>query len=377
VDNDLNRNSDVFVRDQKTGAMILVSVSSYGSQGNGYSGGLISVSEDARLVAFKSLATNLVQGDTNGRWDVFVRDRVEERTTRVSVSSSGEQGNRDSESPSISADGRFVAFCSDSSNLVGGDNSTGICHVYVHDRETAQTTRVSVSNNGQRGNSHSEYPSVSADGRFVAFQSHASNLVPLDTNNTNDVFVHDRDTRRTTRVSLSNSGEQASGVSGWPSMSADGNSVAFYSSASNLVVKDTNRDFDIFVRDIGLGQTTRVSVSTGGDEGNRLSLHPGISADGSTVVFMSWATNLVDSDTNGFQDVFVHDRLKGQTTLVSITTGGQQGAHESGTLSAISANGNFVAYEAYAWNLVWGDSNNTFDVFVRNRAPAAGGIPWR
>jgi Tol biopolymer transport system component len=172
------------------GTTTRVSVASNGAQGNGDSFSS-SISADGRYVAFHSIASNLVSGDTNGAWDVFVHDRQSGQTTRVSAASNGAQGNGDSESPSISADGRYVAFSSDASNLVSGDTN-GAWDVFVHDRQSGQTTRVSAASNGAQGNGDSESPSISADGRYVAFSSDASNLVSGDTNGAWDVFVHDR-----------------------------------------------------------------------------------------------------------------------------------------------------------------------------------------
>ena len=166
-----------------------VSVASDGAQGNGYSYHP-SISADGRYVAFESYATNLVSGDTNGYIDVFVHDRQGGGTTRVSVTSDGAQGGTGSWNPSISADGRYVAFMSAASNLVSGD--TCCSDIFVHDRQSGQTTRVSVASDGAQGNNHSWYPSISADGRYVAFHSYASNLVSGDTNSAPDVFVHDR-----------------------------------------------------------------------------------------------------------------------------------------------------------------------------------------
>ena len=183
-----------------------VSVSSGGVEGNLGSGSL-SISADGRFVAFESDARNLVPGDINGSTDIFVHDRVTRETTRVSVSSAGVEGNSESGIPSISADGRFVAFHSYANNLVPRD--TGWADIFVRDRVTHETTRVSVSSAGVAGNvGSSGYVSFSADGRFVAFESDATNLVPGDMNDETDIFVHDRVTRETTRVSVSSAGER-------------------------------------------------------------------------------------------------------------------------------------------------------------------------
>ncbi|PKN65255.1 MAG: hypothetical protein CVU57_11495, partial [Deltaproteobacteria bacterium HGW-Deltaproteobacteria-15] len=301
-----------------------VSVSSDGSEGNG-SSVYSSISADGRYVAFQSTASNLVSGDTNGKDDIFVHDRQTGATTRVSVSSGGLEGNGFSNGrPSISADGRYVAFQSTASNLVSGDTN-GKYDIFVHDRQTGATTRVSVSSNGSEGNSNSYSPSISSDGSYVAFDSNASNLVPGDTNENYDIFVHERQTGATSRVSVGSDGSEGNGRSSNPSISADGRYVAFNSDAGNLVPVDTNGDYDVFVHDRQTGATSRVSVSSDGSEGNSYSLFPVISADGRYVAFASNAGNLVPGDTNGIYDIFVHDRQTGATSRVSVSSDGSEG----------------------------------------------------
>jgi Tol biopolymer transport system component len=289
-----------------SGTTTRVSVASDGTQANGDSDDL-SISADGRYVAFRSWADNLVSGDTNSADDIFVHDRQTGQTSRVSVASDGTQANGDSDDLSISADGRYVAFRSWADNLVSGDTN-GEFDVFVHDRQTGQTSRVSVASDGTQGNSHSWAPSVSADGRYVAFNSWANNLVSGDSNGRVDIFVHDRQTGQTNRVSVASDGTQANGDSVWPSISADGRYVAFHAWANNLVSGDTNGWYDIFVHDRQTGQTSRVSVASDGTQGNDDSWSPSISADGHYVAFRSRANNLVSGDTNGRYDVFVHDR---------------------------------------------------------------------
>jgi Tol biopolymer transport system component len=235
----------------------------------------------------------------------------------------------------------------------------------------ASTTRVSVSSDGGQGeDGHSLRPSISADGRYVAFASGASNLASGDTNGYDDIFVHDRQTGQTTRVSVASDGSQENGSSWSPSISADGRYVAFASEASNLVSGDTDGYDDVFVHDRQMGQTTRVSVASDGTQGNHDSGHWGgssISAGGRYVAFESWASNLVDSDTNSYDDVFVHDRQTGHTARVSVTSDGTQGNGESRGYPSISADGRYVAFESGASNLVSGDTNDYSDVFVHER----------
>ncbi len=341
-----------------------VSVDSSGSEGNGASG-RSSISSDGRFVAFESAASNLVSGDTNGTQDIFVHDRQTATTSRVSVSSSGIQGNNLSETPSISSDGRFVAFASHASNLVSGDNN-GNQDIFVHDRQTGTTSRVSVDSSGSEGNNRSEFPSISSDGRFVAFHSIASNLVSDDTNVTGDIFVHDRQTGTTSRVSVDSSGSEGNGRSSFPSISSDGRFVAFDSHASNLVSGDNNSSQDIFVHDRQTGTTSRVSVGSSGSEGNGGSSFPSISGDGRFVAFFSLASNLVSGDTNGTFDGFVHDRQTGTTSRVSVDSSGSEG-NSSSFAASISNDGRFITFYSTASNLVSGDTNGTFDVFVHDR----------
>jgi Tol biopolymer transport system component len=341
-----------------------VSVGPGGVQGNDRSF-VPSISADGRFVAFPSAASNLVPGDTNGQTDVFVRDRQMDTTRRVNVGPGGVQGDNSSFFPSISATGRFVAFVSHASNLVS-PGTNGWNHVFVRDRQRGTTRLVSVGPQGVQGNADCYLVTISANGRFVAFYSDASNLVPRDTNRAADVFLRDRQTGTTRRVSVGPHGVQGNGSSGAPSISADGRFVAFDSAASNLVRGDTNGQADVFVRDRQMATTRRVSVGPGGVQGNSGSGTPSISADGRFVAFDSAASNLVPGDTNGQTDVFLHDRQTGTTLRMSIGPGGIQGNDHSYQPS-ISADGRFVAFSSFASNLVPGGIEGQEDVYVRDR----------
>ena len=265
--------------------------------------------------------------------------------------------------PSISADGRFVAFESDASDLVRHD-TLGFQDVFVHDRETGKTTRVSISSGGSQANGDSDDPSISASGRFVAFESDATNLVAGDTLGFRDVFVHDRKTGKTSRVSVRSGGTEGDGPSGHPAISATGRLVAFESDASNLVAGDTLGFRDVFVRDRRSGITRRVSLRSDGAEGEGESRGAAISREGRYVAFVSDAPNLVPQDTKGFADVFVHDRSTGQTTRESVRSNGAEAdGDSSGT--AISDDGRFVAFGSFATNLVTSDTNTERDAFWR------------
>jgi Tol biopolymer transport system component len=258
------------------------------------------ISADGRFVAFTSDASNLVPGLKYGT-DVFVRDRLARVTRLVSVGAAGE-GNDYSTEPAISPDGRFVAFSSLATNLVPGVSEG---NVFVRDLLAGVTQVVSVGAAG-RATGGSFTPSISAGGRFVAFASAASNLVPGDTNGAWDVFVRDRLAGVTRRVSVASNGRQGNGTSDWPAISADGRYVAFNSAASNLVASDSNDALDVFVRDRLAGLTRRVSVGAAG-QANGDSFQPTITADGRSVAFHSIASNLVVRDTNACWDVFVRD----------------------------------------------------------------------
>ena len=353
-----------------------VSVSSAGAQGDRdtYAAG---ISASGRYVLLNSMARNLVSGDTNDSPDVFVRDRTGGVTTRISVSTGGAQARGRSSAGGMSASGRYVVFESDAPNLVAGDTNNA-SDVFLHDLGSGVTSRVSVSSGGRQASGPSGFAAISADGRYVAFSSLAPNLVRGDTNRISDIFVRDLATGKTTRISVDNRGRQArcradACESTEPALSAHGRYVAFESSATNLVRRDTNRLADVFVRDRRTGRTTRVSVDShgrqgGGDRTNNGSNAPAISGNGRYVVFHSNDSNLVRGDTNRVFDIFAHDRRTGRTTRVSVSSSGGQADQESLGALSISADGRYVAFTSLASNLVAGDANDITDVFVRELA---------
>jgi len=360
---------DIFVRDRSAGTTELVSVDSAGVQGNGDSLGC-GLSADGRFVAFESAASNLVADDTNGFPDVFVRDLQAGTTERVSVSSTGEQGDGypGLGSRALSADGRWIVFSSYATHLVPGD-SNGAWDVFVRDRATGTTERASLGPDGREGNGDSQDAAISTDGRFVAFSSGATNLVENDRNGVDDLFVFDRQNGATERVSVDSAGAEANGRSSNGSVSGDGRLVAFVSVATNLVAGDTNDVEEVFVHDRSTGATWRASVSSSGVQADGGGNGPELSADGRFVVFYSWASNLVAGDTNSTTDVFVHDLATAATRRVSVASDGSQG-DEMSYWAEISADGRIVAFTSFADNLVPGDTGWD-DVFVRDQGPFA------
>lgn len=345
------------------GPTIRASVSSGGGQGNGASS-RPAVSADGRYIAFSSDADNLVGGDTNGARDIFVHDRVANTTQRVSIRTGGEQANGPSFAPAISDDGRIVAFYSLASNLVSGDTN-GRADVFAHDRQTGQTSLMSVVINGT-ANGDSRDPDISGDGRYVVFASSASNLVGGDTNQADDIFRWDRVALIMERISVDSNGAQANNFSRNPAVNGNGQRIVFTSDAGNLVAGDGNFTADIFLRDTSTGITSRVSITDGGGEANGTSWLPDISSGGQHIVFVSYATNLVGNDNNGYADVFLRNTGTGRTHIISIATDGAQGNNASEDPS-VSADGRYVAFDSFATSLSPGTSPDLRKLFVRDR----------
>ena len=351
-----------------------VSVDGNGNQGNAQSGlGLafeqrtVAISADGNVIAFASAASNLVAGDGNGSIDIFVVDRVAGTIERVSVDSTGIEADADCVAPAISADGNVVAFWSRTTNLVANDTN-GAEDTFLHDRSTGITERVSVNTAGVEGDLGSYRASLSSDGMLVAFESNATNLAVVDTNKSTDIFLRDRAAGTTRRVSLTSSGTPP-GPGGCfdPSISSDGSRVAFSARATDFVLGDTNGHYDVFVRDRVAVTTVRVSVDSSGLQGDSTSWHPTICADGSTVEFESYASNLVPGDVEGQGDVFVHELASGITERVSVDGSGNGGDGESND-AMLSADGKFVVFSSLAANLFANDTNGVRDVFLRDRA---------
>ncbi len=377
---DRNGVPDVFVYNAATGQINRASLSNDGEEANGPSFDP-ALSADGRYVAFASQADNLVLGDTNGRQDIFVRDLVTGLTERVSVASGGGQADGDSFYPALSADGRYVVFASDASNLVVGDTNQSR-DIFVHDRHTGQTRRVSVSSGGDQADRDATLPAISGDGRYVVFESLATNLVPDDRNNTSDIFLHDTVAGTTVRISVAADGTEADGPSHLAAISADGRVIGFRSFATNLVEGDSNRTWDVFVVERETGWVERVSLASDGTQGNPSLVNPqleparpSLSADGRFVAFQSDADNLVPDDTNQVADVFVRDRQTNQTERVSVGNDGSQGqAHAF--RPAISGDGRYVAFLSRATGLLASSGSDVVIGFYRDRtAPSPTATP--
>lgn len=337
-----------------------------------------SFSADGRYFAFESSDSTIVAGDTNGVSDVFVKDTLTGAVTRVSVKTDGTQGNGGSYFPHLSADGRYVAFQSDATNLVKTDRN-GVRDIFLRDRTLNTTILVSVSSSGTQGNqaSGSAYQpdsAVSADGRYVAYVSAATNLVSGDTNLRRDVFLYDRTTAATTRVSVGTPAVQSNGDSEYPAISGDGRYVAFASQSTNFAGGGTNLFLNVYVRDRTLSTTTRLSARTSGAMTTGDSLRPAVSSDGHYVAFDS-SDPLISSDTNGFADVYVADITNGALTRVSVGNAGEQ-ANSSSYGAYISQDGRFVTFVSNASNLVAGAPGGGALVYDRLGADFGAAYPF-
>ena len=368
VPGDTNNASDVFLRDLFLGTTERVSVAANGAQADSISGGAL-ISADNRFVGFSSAATNLVVGDTNHAYDAFVRDLQLATTERASVGVGGAVGDGQSYFSGISADGRFVLFVSTATNMVAIDTN-GVQDLFVRDRTNGTTERVSLSSSGAQGNGDSGAGQISADGRFVCFSSEASNLVPGDLNGVRDVFVRDRLNGTTALVSVGLAGPALEASTAF-SISADGRFVGFESLDPSLVPNDSNASIDCFVHDRPTGQTTPVSVSSTGAVGELRSFSSQVWGNGLFATFWSSSTNLVSGDTNSTSDVFLRNLQLGTTERVSVDSNGGQ-SNGGSYFASLSADGRFVAFSSLASNLVAGDTNGVYDVFVRDRGAPAG-----
>ncbi|WP_370943620.1 TolB family protein [Amycolatopsis sp. cg5] len=348
-------------------------------------------SADGRYVVFASYATNFIPGNTNGSQGIYVKDTVTGVISHASAAANGTQADADSESPSISADGRYVAFTSVATNLVPGDTN-GVRDVFVKDIRTGAIVKASTA--------ESDFATISADGRHVSFRSGTSAYVknldtaetklivanapattyPLsadgrlavfatsgalvagDTNNVSDVYLKDSQTGTLSRISTTATGGQSAGGGTAPTISADGKFAAFESAAADLVPSDANGAADVFVKDLAKGTIRIGTVTAAGAQANGAATEPKLSANGRYLAFASAATNLVPGDTNGADDVFVKDLDKGTVLRTSVAAGGAQAEADSDNVD-LSGNGRVTVFRSESANLASADGNNVADIF--------------
>ncbi|MDF2534684.1 MAG: domain protein beta Propeller [Bacillales bacterium] len=378
VKGDNNNATDIFVKNISTDSIMIVSTSKKGSIAKGFSSNAV-ISSNGRYVAFESTAANLVSNDTNGTYsDIFLKDLTTGDIQLISKTSSGNQVLAASSLPSISTDGLYVTFQANGS-LIEGIETMGN-HLYIYNCLTGATEMVDVSETGEIANLAGNYrPNISGDGRYVIFESESTNLVPNDNNYSTDIFVRDCLENKTVRVNISSEGAPSTASCYSPSISADGRYVEFQSIANNLVADNaTDYNTDIFIHDRdtdGNGvfdetnriSTIKASVSTTGQIGSSGSVDGYISANGQYVVFSSSASNLVDSDTNSKTDIFVHNISNGVTTRVNLSVYNVE-ANNHSYYPVISADGQCVAFASTASNLTDSDTNGDLaDIFVYQR----------
>lgn len=323
------------------------------------------ISADGRYIVFSSGRDTLAPGGGNGWTDVYLRDRVLGTTERISVDAAGQEGDGDSYDETISADGRYVVYQTRATNLLPG-GSSGLADIIVHDRATNTNTGVGADPAGNAFEGGVAQPGVSADGRYVVFAGYgrpdANGLYPPP-----QVYLHDRSTGSTELVSVAMSGGPGNERSESAQVSADGRFVVFTSAASDLVGGDTNGVDDVFLRDRTAGTTTRMSRSAAGYQAKQPSGYPQITPDGRYVVFSSLAGNLVADDRNFASDIFVRDRQTGHLERVSSNVLGVE-ANGDSWYASISDDGRYVAFTSNAFNLDAADLNYFYDVFVKDRS---------
>ncbi|MFW2373245.1 MAG: TolB family protein [Gammaproteobacteria bacterium] len=369
VPNDTNNKTDIFVHDRLTEITERISVVSDGTQADNSSHGA-DISDDGRYVTFYSTANNLVPGEQVHFSQIYLHDRLNGQTERVSVAADGGLENGSSSHPAINADGRYIVYSSNANNLIVNDSSDTFSDVFLYDRLNHVTEKISVASDGSSGDRFSNIASITDDGQIVAFSSFASNFSNDDTNNGRDIFLHHRASRITERVHISYDGVQANESSG-SRISGDGRFILFSSTATNLVIGDTNNYRDVFVHDRLSATTERVNLSYNGSQANDDSFGRNISAGGRYVTYMSYANNLSPEDhfLNWWSDVFIFDRDTKTTELISVSSAGEIGNYDSAR-PTVSSNGRFVSFHSAASNLTSDDNGlGRIDIFIRDRNP--------
>ena len=363
VPNDNNGVSDVFLRDRILGTTVRISVNrDDGGDASGESH-TPSINSNGRFIAFASLAGDLAEGDDSALLDVYVYDRITSQVVRASVAATNGEPDGSSKDPYINADGRYVTFSSSATNLVAEGANINV-DIYVRDLFLGVTRKVSVRPAGVFTELNSWNPAISADGRHVVFTSGDSGLVTGDIDGSQDIFVRNLDTWAIERVSVSTAGGESNERNGVAAISSDGNVVAWWSRADNLVEGDDNGLDDIFVRDRVAGTTSRINVSTAGEQASGGgSYHVSVTDSGRMVIYLSDANNLVPDDENGYGDIFSYDRITGITRRHSLTPDGT-GGDDYSRRPSISANGKYIAFESLASDFVTDDDNLFQDVFL-------------
>jgi hypothetical protein len=320
----------------------LVSKSTQGEISNAHCDS-VDVSADGRWIVFESAATNLVPPDTNNRRDVFLHDALEGVTTRVSIGYGGVETDHDSYQPTISADGRYIAFVSGATNILSVP-VPGYAHIYLVERESGAIERIDVNDAGETADSFSSYPALDSTGRWVAFSSAATNLAPsVSVGIVRELYVRDRVAGTTTLLSVDPSGSPSGASFDTIDMSWDGGTIVCATFADDLGPVDTNGVFDVYAYGLHSGVWSLVSVSSTGAQGFHPSLRPSVSADGRWVAFESWASTLHPDDATATLDVFVRDLAAGTTELVSYAKGGTTLVGDS-RFAEISSDGRFVYF---------------------------------
>lgn len=357
----------------------LVSVSLAGAS-SGEQSGIVSMSGDGRYVVFHSSAQNLVPGFTgyvDESSNVYLRDRLAGTTVLVSAAGAGVVGNSDSARPAISRDGRYVTYASYASNLVVGDTN-GHQDIFRWDRQTASTIKITEAGAGGDTDDDSFDPTISADGQRIAYSTEATNIDADDDNGISDMYVWSADTDESDRISETLADGDANGASNAGVIAANGTHVTFSSHASDLVLNDGNGARDVFRHNIETDTTALVSRATSGDT-NDYSSGSAISADGRFVAFASAAENLVAGGTpdNGLTNTFVRDMIAGTTVLVSRERNGGATDNYSFAPATVSDDGRLVIFPSRASDLVAGDTNGQSDAFLWDRATGTLTMPLR
>ncbi len=350
---------------EQTNSIKRISLASNGVESNGYSSG-VSIGDDGRYIIFSSDATNLVPNDTNNSTDTFIYDRTNQTVELINIAPNNIEADAPVSIGSISGNSRYITFASNASNLVANDTNEQR-DIFVYDRIEKTTERISVASDGTQANDLNLFNAISDDGRYVAFESMASNLVANDTNGQRDIFIRDRIEKTTERVSVASDGTQANNHASLHSISDDGRYITYCSNANNLVANDTNGQSDVFVYDRVEKTTERISVASDGTQANGYSHFGSISGDGRYVAFESAANNLVANDTNGQRDVFVYDRVEKTTERVNVAIDNTAEPNGDSYGVSISDDGRYIAFVSEADNLVVDDINERSDIFVYDR----------